>query len=385
MWYVQIFWVTILSITILVTPTNVFAQSEEQPQFMQSVFIYHVGTDTVLESKNDNHEFHPASLTKLLTVAVVFDALMRNEISLNTQFAVSENAWRTGGAPSGRLTMFAELGSILSVENLLRGLIIQHANDAAIILAEGMSGSEDKFVEKMNKFASKLEMRGSKFVDATGLNTTEGKTTAYDMSLLVSYIINNFSELNKIFREPNFEWNEILQRNKNFLFDSEYGVDLLMAGFDVQNGYSLAGSAFQNGKRINIIITGLKEEDRVTIAEDFLEDSFNKLITVNLYDKFNTVSFANVFGGEQNQVAMITTDNISISLLRTQKQDLSGKIVYQDPLLAPVSEGEIIGHLMILNGETQLRKIPLHAKNNVAKGTLLQRAQDGFVELLFGW
>ena len=385
MWYVQIFWAVMLGATILVTPTRVFAQSEERLQFKQSVFIYHVETETVLVSKNDNHEFHPTSLTKLLTVAVVFDAIMRNEISLNTQFAVSENAWRTGGAPSERLTMFAELGSILTVENLLRGLIIQHANDAAIILAEGISGSEDKFVEKMNRFASKLEMRGSNFVDATGLNTTEGKTTAYDMSLLVSYIIDNFSELNKIFREPNFEWNEILQRNKNFLFSSEYGVDLLMTGFDTQNGYSLAGSAFQNGKRINIVITGLKEENRVTITEDYLENSFNKLITVNLYDKFNTVSFANVFGGEQNQVAMIATDNISISLLRTQKQDLSGKIVYQDPLLAPVSEGEIIGHLIILNGETQLRKIPLHAKNNVAKGTLLQRAQDGFVELLFGW
>ncbi len=385
MWCTLNFRIVVLTIILYFVPMSVFAQTAAQSQFKKSQFIAHFDTGSILESENENFSFHPTSLTKLLTIAVVFEALTQNEISLSTQYAVSENAWRTGGAPSQKLTMFAELGSIISVENLLKGLIIQHANDAAIILAEGISGSEEKFVERMNSFATNLGMRGSEFTDATGLNLTSGKTTAYDMSLLVTHIFENYPELNNYFTEPSFEWNEILQRNKNFLFESEYGVDLLMSGFGQQTGYSFAGTANFNGKRIFIVITGLKEENRVEIAEQILIDSFNKLVTVKLYEKTKTISYANVFGGEQNQVEMVAGDEISVSLLRTQAQDLSGKIVFSEPLIAPISRGDLIGHLFIWNGDIELRKIPLLAKTSVAKGSLLQRAQDGLEELLLGW
>ena len=379
------YWFFVLAIIVFFAPTNVLGQTDSQLQFKRSIFVAHFDTGSILESKDENFSFHPTSLTKLMTIAVVFDALKQNEISLSTQYAVSENAWRTGGAPSGNLTMFAELGSIISVENLLKGLIVQHANDAAIILAEGISGSEEEFVKRMNLFATNVGMKGSEFIDATGLGTANGKTTAYDMQLLVAYIFENFPEYNKIFTEPDFEWNEFRQRNKSFLFESEFGIDLMMSGFGQPTGYSIAGTANFENKRIFVVITGLEKESRVETAEQILAESFDKLVTVDLYEKNKIISHANIYGGEQNQVAMISADNISVSLLKTQTQNLSGKVVFRDPLIAPISKGDVIGQLNIWNDDNKLREIPLLAKNDVAKGTLLQRAQDGFTELLFGW
>src|SRR5690606_25573693 len=204
--------------------------------------------------------FPPASLAKLMTMEVVFGALKRGDLHADTLFPVSENAWRTGGAPSGTTTMFAALNSQIQVDDLIRGVVIQNANDACIILAEGISGSESGFAARMTARAKDLGLGRSTFGNATGLPSAERHTTERDLVELSRHIHREYPEYYPIYSQPDFEWNKIFQRNKNPLMSLNLGVDGLGAGYAEGAGFALAASVERNGTRLFLAMGGLASD-----------------------------------------------------------------------------------------------------------------------------
>lgn len=363
-----------------------FLSSPSHAENERKLYLLDYNTGTVLRAENFEVQFHPASVTKLMTLAVVFKALQEGELDLQTRFAVSEYAWRNGGAPKGRTTMFAELGSLVSVDDLLRGLVIHTANDAALVLAEGIAGSEEKFVEKMNDLAASIGMTKSRFADATGYEDKENKTTVRDVGRLMTYIIRSFPEYNPMFLEPSFTWNKIRQLNKGFLIGGAQGVDMMMAGFEENSGYSIVATAVANGKRIVLAVSGIKDaDDRKKEAIKYLEWAFNNIETVILFEEGETVGYASVFGGTKGRLSLVGDGPVTLSVPQGQKRGFSAKIFYRGPIEAPVTEGDPVGELRVWNGPVLSQQIPLYAGENIAVGNLRQRAQDGLFELLFSW
>jgi len=214
-------------------------------------------TGTVLYSKNADERMEPASMAKLMTLAVVFTYLQQGKLKLDDEFFISEHAWRDGGAASGSSTMFAALNSKISVENLLKGVIVQSGNDAAIALAEGIAGSEATFAKIENQLAAQIGLTNSHFTNATGLPDPDLYTTAHDLATLSRYIIKNFPEFYPLFSMPEFTWNKIKQPNRNSLLEVGIGVDGLKTGHTEESGYGEVVSAPTAGHRLIAVIQGL--------------------------------------------------------------------------------------------------------------------------------
>lgn len=205
-------------------------------------FVLDVDTGTVLLSKQPDKPVPPASLAKMMTMAVVFDAIRAGKLSLEDKFTVSEHAWRTGGAPSGTSTMFAALKSAIRVEDLIKGVVVQGANDGCIILAEGMAGSEAEFVKRMNARAAELGLEKSVFVNATGLPADGQQVTMRELVQLAHHLAAEFPELYGHYALPEFTWNKITQRNRNPLLGMNIGADGVLTGYTEKSGYAIVGS-----------------------------------------------------------------------------------------------------------------------------------------------
>ena len=343
-------------------------------------------TGTVLLATNENQAFPPASLAKLMTMEVVFGALKRGDVSADTLFPVSENAWRTGGAPSGTTTMFAALNSQIRVDDLIRGVVIQNANDACIILAEGISGSEGEFAARMTARAKDLGLGRSTFGNATGLPDAQSYTTARDLVELAHQIYREYPEYYRLYSQPDFEWNKIFQRNKNPLLALNMGVDGLGAGFAEGAGYAVTASVERNGTRLFLALGGLEsDKERREEAHRILEWGLSSFETKVLFKPGEVVGQASVYGGETRYVDLIAREPIDIYLPTENPERLSGRIVYNWPLRAPVSEGQSIGELRIFSGERLVREAELVTAHPVGTGSLVSQATDALLELMFFW
>ncbi len=217
-------------------------------------------TGTVLFQKAADEPTPPASMAKLMTTLVVFEALKSGQLTLDTEFMVSENAWRTGGATSGGSTMFAKLGSSIKVSDLLRGIIVQSGNDACIVVAEGMAGTESTFANLMNAEARKLQLEDSHFTNATGLPDPGQHVTVRDLATIARHIVYDFPQYYEIYSETEFTWNKIRQENRNPLLDATIGADGLKTGYTEELGYGLVGSAVRDGQRLILVMNGLASE-----------------------------------------------------------------------------------------------------------------------------
>ena len=232
-------------------------------------------TDTVLLQHEADARMPPASMAKLMTMAVVFDALETGRLRLDDEFVVSENAWRNGGAKSGGSTMFAELGSTIRVEDLIHGVIVQSANDGCIIIAEGMAGTEASFAAMMNAEARKLGLTDSHFTNSTGLPDPEQYVTARDLATLAKHLIYDFPEYYAIYQQTEFTWNKIRQRNRNPLLEMGIGADGLKTGYTEESGYGLVGSASRDGQRLIMVINGTKsDKERAEEARKLMDWGF---------------------------------------------------------------------------------------------------------------
>jgi serine-type D-Ala-D-Ala carboxypeptidase (penicillin-binding protein 5/6) len=352
----------------------------------KSVILVDETTNSILFAKEPDAIVQPASLAKLMTAELVFKGLTDGTLNLSQTFKVTENAWRTGGAPSGGAAMFAALKSEISISDLLRGLIVQAGNDAAIILAEGVSGNEAKFVEQMNARAVELGLASTQFANSTGLPATGAQVSMRDMVKLVRHIQKTYPVYVGIFAEPEFLWNKINQRNRNPLLNKNVGADGFMTGFTEQSGYSIIATAKQNGRRVFLGMSGLESSElRSLEAQKIIAWGLGEFETIEVVPADNQIGEADVFGGISNTVALKTGAATSVLMPKDRAGVFSARITYRGPLLAPIEKGAEIASLGIWNGETLTQEIPLFAGSTVEAGPMTQRAMNTLSEFAFGW
>jgi D-alanyl-D-alanine carboxypeptidase (penicillin-binding protein 5/6) len=343
-------------------------------------------TGTVLFQKNPDERMPPASMSKLMTVAVVFDAIKAGKLKLTDEFTVSENAWRQGGTKSGGSTMFAKLNSSISVDDLLHGIIIQSGNDACITMAEGMAGTEETFANMMNEEARHIGLTGSHFANSTGLPNPGQYMTARDLAKLAKYLIDDFPEFYKIFGEKEFIWNKIKQSNRNPLLEMNIGADGLKTGDTDEAGYGLVGSAVRDGQRLIVVVAGTKSaKERAAESRKLIEWGFRAFERVTLFTTGEVIGQARVFGGSAPQVDLISKAPVDMLVPRGSVDQIKAQIVYQGPVRAPVSAGQPIGVIRITSITGLSNDAPLYAADDVATGTMRQRALDAVRELVLGW
>lgn len=343
-------------------------------------------TDTVLFQHEADTPMPPASMAKLMTIAVIFRALDSGRLSLDDEFVVSEDAWRRGGAMAGGSTMFAELGSTIKLSDLLRGIIVQSGNDACIIVAEGVAGTETTFAQMMNAEARRLGLNDSHFVNATGLPDPDQRVTARDLAKLANYVIHTYPEYYKIYSEERFTWNKITQRNRNPLLSMNIGADGLKTGYTEESGYGLIGSALRDGQRLIVVINGTSSDKaRGEEARKLLDWGFRAFERSAIFDENEVVADARVYGGTQRSVGLVGDGPIELLLPRGSRDLVRARVIYQAPVSAPIKQGQEIGILRVTIGDDLTKETKLYAAKSVGIGTTRQRAVDGLEELLIGW
>lgn len=380
----------LLAVTCLFTAMRETASalSVEPRQLIETkagqVYLIEASTGTVLLSKNEKRSFAPASLAKLMTLEVVFDALKRGEIRPDTIYPVSEYAWRTGGAPSRTSTMFAAVKSQVPVADLVKGIAVQTANDGCLIIAEGLSGSEAKFVERMNARAAELGLTDSRFGNATGLPHPDNRSTLQDLVKLAQHLQTRYPDLYATFRLPEFEWNKIMQRNRNPLL--AIGADGLGTGFSEAGGFAIIASMERNGRRLFLGLSGIAtDKERTEEASRLLNWGFDSFEMRTLFKAGDVIGEASVYGGAHSTVTLRTEHPVEVYVPIDNPDRLQARIVYHWPLRPPVAEGQEIAMLDILSGERPLTSMPLKSGEAVQPGTLRQRALDALIEALFFW
>lgn len=341
---------------------------------------------SVLYEHDADKLIYPASLGKLMTAEYVFHLLKIGKIKLTDEYEVSEHAWRTGGAPSHSSTMFAAIHSKVPVDALIHGMIIQSANDGAIILAEGIAGSETEFADQLTKRAREIGLEKSTFTNSNGLPDPNEKVTTRELAMLARRIILDYPDLYPIFGQPDYTWNKIHQPNRNPLLGSMTGADGLKTGFTKEAGYGLVGSAIDNGLRLIVVVNGEKTPaDRAREAKKLLEWGFHNFEERSLFADGETLGSAKVYGGAAGSVPLkADVGEVKIMVPKAGGERLTARIVYQGPVLAPVKEGTPVGVLKVWRGDNVVLQTPLHAAANIDKGGLTRRAFDAVTESMIG-
>ena len=305
---------------------------------------------------------------------------------MRDKFFVSENAWRKGGAGSGGSTMFAKLNSEIPLQDLIRGVIVQSANDGCIIIAEGLAGSEPAFAGLMNERARKLGLSGSFFTNSTGLPDENQYVSIRDLAKLAQHIISEYPQFYKYYSEPEFEWNNILQRNRNPLLKMNIGADGMKTGYTEASGYGIVGTAIRNNQRLIAVLSGMESKrQRAEEARKILDWGFRAFEKFKLFQDGEIIGEANVYGGETSGVGVVGKGPVEIYLPIGNRDKLKARIVYTGPLLPPVQEGDKIATLKVWIGDELSQETDLYAAKTVEKGGLKRQAIDAVKELLFGW
>lgn len=369
-------------------PNPVSGPKKEDGGFQTSApfaILIDAETGSVLFEKGADALTAPSSLAKLMTAEVVFNEITQGRLSRDEEMMISENAWRRGGAPSRTSSMFAPIHSRVRVEDLLRGLIIQSANDAAIALAEGISANERAFAVLMNNRARELGLVKSNFANATGLPDPTQKVTVRELAKLAQHIMRTYPDFYPIYGEKEFTWNKIRQQNRNPLLALNIGADGMKTGYTAEGGFGLVGSALQNGLRLIVVVNGLKTaKDRADEAKKLLDWGFSGFEQRPLFAEGEILGQARVFAGTQTSVNLVGRRAISMLIPRNNHDRISAKIVYTGPVPAPVQEGQRIGTLRVYRGTNVALEVLLQAAETVERGNLSRRAFDAASELIIG-
>ncbi|QYO78526.1 D-alanyl-D-alanine carboxypeptidase family protein [Devosia salina] len=372
-------------VTFLLLAGQAAAQAEFDTKARFAVLMDNE-SGTVIYQKQADDQLEPASMAKLMTLAVVFNEIRAGRVSLDDEFFVSEHAWRTGGASSGGSTMFAELNSQIRVEDLIRSVIIQSGNDAAIVLAEGIAGSEGTFAIMMNELAANIGLSGSHFTNPTGLPDPDMYSTARDLAELARYLIEEFPEYYHYFSEPEMEWNGINQANRNSLVEMGIGVDGLKTGHTEAAGYGSVTSTDQGDRRLIAVVHGLTSmRERTEEARKLLTWGARAFERFTPYAEGQIVAYADVYGGETPSVGLVGKGEIALYLPRGSRQCLTATVNYTSPLLPPINAGDKIAELRVYCNDQLVQSAPLYAAESVGQGDLVRRATDALKQLALGW
>lgn len=356
------------------------AQLAADPLNTNATFAYILDGDTgvPLYSKRGDEPMIPASMAKLMLYYIVFERIRDGRLKMDEELTVSEYAWRTGGAGTEGSTMFLPLNSKVTVENLLRGAIVVSGNDACIVLAEGIAGSEEAFAREATARAKELGLTNSVFTDSTGLDDVTQRMSPHDIALLSYRLIKDFPQYYPMFAETSFSWNGITQPNRNPLLKELEGADGVKTGHLAAAGYGLVGSAVRDGQRRIIVLNGLTSEaERRKEAPRVMRAAFVDFTTAKLVEKGAQVAEAEVWLGAKETVPLVAAEEASTGVHIGALRQIKSTVVYKGPLLAPVKEGDIVGELVIDVPGAQDVTVPVAAGASVQKLGLFGRAMVG--------
>ncbi|MBL8574152.1 MAG: D-alanyl-D-alanine carboxypeptidase [Hyphomicrobiaceae bacterium] len=363
-----------LALAVILLPTSARAIETKA----EIALLVDFDTGSVLFEKNADTLFPPASLAKLMTIELLFQALKSGKITLDQEYPVSEYAWRTGGAPSRTSSMYAPIHSRVKVSDLIQGIAVQSANDGALIFAEGFGGTEAQFVRLMNERARELGLSKTTFGNPTGLPHPDNRVSARDLAKLAVHIVREYPEQYKVYAQREFTYNAIRQFNRNPLLNDGIGADGMKTGFIKESGYNLVGSALQNGQRLVLVLGGAKtEKDRGEEGRKLLDWGFKTFEVVTLFDGRSTVIEPRVVGGTAPSVRLVTHEPVKLFSERGGREKLRAEVRMRGPLRAPIAADQKLGEVRIYRGSTQVGAAPVHAADAVEQGTLLQRALEG--------
>ena len=332
---------------------------------LKSYILLEPNTNTVIASFNEDAPIEPASMTKVMSSYVVADQIANDFLSLDDSVLISEKAWRTGGSK-----MFIEQGKRVSVLDLLKGIIIQSGNDATVALAEYVGGTEDGFVDLMNSYAASMGLSNTLFQNSTGLPDGNHFSSAKDLAKMTSLLIENFPEIYSLYKEKYFEFNNIRQPNRNRLLWKDNSSDGVKTGHTESAGYCLISSAQRNEMRLIAVVAGAEsDKERFNDTQRLLEYGFRFYSTQEVIKKDNALKDITVWGGKEDLVSLGSENNIKLTLPRTIFKNITITYDFQNNLRAPIKEGQVLGTLIIKDGEKALHKENLVALNSVeAKG-----------------
>ncbi len=372
-------WLCAIAILCMVSP----ALGQSFQTKAKQALLMDFDSGSVLFQKNADELMPPASMAKMMTMEVVFNAITTGELNFETLFNISQDVWRRGGANSGGSTMFAALNSDIRLEDLIRGVIVQSGNDAAMAIAEGMAGSEEAFAGLMNIRARKIGLETSTFTNSTGLPDPDQRVTARDLAYLARHIIKTYPELYKIYAEPEFKWNKVNQRNRNPILGKVAGADGLKTGYTEASGYGMVGSAEQNGRRIIMVLNGIaSKRERSGEAVKLMRWSFRAFKPIDLFAEGEVVGKASLYGGEKSGVELKAQGPLRIFVPIGFQDRLKAHIVFTGPVMAPVEAGDKLAKLQVMIDGKVSQETPLFAAEDVGEGTLTQRAMDAAQELI---
>ena len=338
-------------------------------------------TGTVLFEKNADERMHPSSMSKLMTVYMVFERLKDGSLSLDDEFLVSEKAWRKGGSK-----MFVEVGKKVRVEDLLRGILIQSGNDACIVVAENLATSEEAFAKEMTRRARELGLGDSNFVNATGWPDDGHYMSARDLAILAQHLITDFPEYYGLFGETEFTFSGIRQQNRNpLLYRPGLDADGLKTGHTEAGGYGLVASAKHKGRRLILVVNGLASmNERATEPERLLNWGFREFQNLDMFVAGEVVSEAEVWLGAKSAVPLVTDRPIKLTVPRREMSDMTVKVIYTGPIPAPIRQGDHIADLVIdIDGLEPIR-YPLSAAETVDKLGFVGRLGAALQHILWG-
>ena len=341
----------------------------------------HLSGEILFEKEADGR-IYPASMTKIMTAIVVFDLLKEGETSLDEMISISEKAWRM--SQSGYSSMFVMLNDLISVEDLLKGIIIVSGNDACLALAEGLSGSEEDFVVLMNEKANEIGLENTNFGNSSGINDVNNYSTVRDIMKMSRYMINNYPEYYTYFKEITFTWDRtggdpITQGNRNPLLYKDMGVDGIKTGYLEVEKYSLASSMAVGNRRITAVASGFKtKRARSRESAKMLTWGLRSFDTIKVTKKNETISNLDVWLGKKNTVQAITVEDIYLTVPKRKKKSIKAVIEYNGPIQAPIAKGDKIGLLNIyISGELK-KSVDIFSAEDIKKANIFSRLLKSF-------
>ena len=330
---------------------------------------YH--SDEILYEADPDAQIYPASMTKIMTSIIAFDLLKKNKLSLDDMFVVSENAWRL--SQSGYSSMFIMVNDQVSVEDLLRGIIIASGNDACVALAEGIAGSEENFAEIMNEKAIEIGMTSTNFTNSSGINDPDNVSTVRDIAIMSKYLISNYPIYYELFKEKTFTWDRtggdpIKQGNRNPLLYKNVGVDGVKTGYLAVEKYSLASSMKKNDRRLIAVVSGFPTKNlRSSESLKLLNWGYRNTNTFEVSKKDKTIFELDTWLGRKKKIRATTKEDYYITINKKDIRNLKVSLKYSGPIVAPIQKNSKIAELIITNKDEPIKTLPLYAEEDLKK------------------
>jgi len=345
----------------------------------KQAFLIDDNTGAIMLSKDAEIKMHPASMTKMMTIYLLFKELKAGKVKLDDSFPVSEAAWKMQGSKT-----FVEIGGQMKVEDLIRGILIQSGNDACVVVAEKLGGNEEGFAELMNAEAKKLGMTNTHFVNSTGWPEETHLTSAHDLATLAHHLIHDFPEYYKYFAEKEYTYHGIRQFNRNLLLDKSLGVDGLKTGHTEQSGYGITVSGVQNGRRVIAVVNGLESiKDRAEEAGALVRYGFASYDNLPIIKAGRKVVEIPVWNGTQDSIAATVTADVMATLPKVGRDKTIFKLQYDTPIASPIEKGAVIGRLLIQTpGTIGAQQVDLVAAEAVGKAGFFRRVVFNLKHLL---